>query len=98
MPAQFCPRCGAPQAPSNLFCPKCGHALEQPAPPAQPLAGAEAPQPTHTAPRVSPDLLTQLQAEERELTRRSRRTARLGCIVALMILAVLIAALALLTR
>ena len=87
MTANFCPRCGKPQQPSNLFCPKCGLALGS-----EGSDGAEPPPQTdrRAAPPAAPfppELLQQLRMQEQVLSRRSRRAAQFGClfVVALLI-------------
>ena len=95
MAQPFCPRCGAAQDPSNLFCPKCGRRLraEQSEEAAQEMPGkAEAEPESGSGSKpaaqstVADDLWFRLRAEEQEYTRRSRRNARVGCLVLLVIL------------
>lgn len=89
----FCPRCGAAQDPSNVFCPKCGHGLlaEQREEAAQEVPGKAEPESgSGSEPAaqstVADDLWFRLRSEEQEYTRRSRRNARIGCLVLLVVL------------
>ena len=76
-----------------MFCPKCGRQLlaQEPEEAAQEVPGKAEPESGSGSEPAAQSIMTEdiwfrLRSEEQEYTRRSRRNARIGCLVLLVIL------------